>query len=383
MMCAMPEEPHGNNQTPAQTSLPERVVSVDVLRGFDMFWLIGGTGVALALARLCPPGLRDMLLPQFEHAPWAGFRFYDLIFPLFVFMVGMSLVFSLGKRLEREGRWSAYRRLLRRGLLLFLMGLFYYGGLRNRWPDIRLLGVLQRLALCYLAGGILFIHLKPRGLIAACAVLLLGYWALLSFVPVPGVGGTSFAEGENWANYIDKQWLPGHKHDGEWDPEGLLSTLPAIGSCLLGVLAALLLGKGDVRPSRKVLCFVGGGALMVAVGFLWGLQFPVIKKIWTSSYVLVAGGYSFMLLGVLYVVVDVWKFRRWALPLLWIGANPLTIYMAKNILDFNQLGERFVGGDVKAFAGEQYGYLLYTLASLTLTLAVVRFLYNRKIFLRL
>jgi len=383
MMSAVPEDTQNSDRTFAPNALSDRVMSVDVLRGFDMFWLIGGTGVALAVGRLCPPTVRDVIVPQCEHAVWEGFRFYDLIFPLFVFMVGMSLVFSLGKRLQREGRWSAYQRLLRRAVLMFLMGIFYYGGLSNRWPDIRLLGVLQRLALCYLGGGILFIHLKPKGLIAACVILLLGYWAFLSFVPVPDTGAFSFAEGQNWANYIDKKWLPGHKHNGDWDPEGLLSTLPAIGTCLLGVLAALLLGAEGLTPSRKVLCFIGGGAVMVVAGFLWGIQFPVIKKIWTSSYVLVAGGYSFMLLGAFYLIVDVWKLRRWALPLLWIGANPLTIYMAKNIIDFNQLSERFVGGDIKAFAGERVGYLLCTLVSLSLTLALVRFLYNRKIFLRI
>ncbi len=380
----MPEDAaQSSNEARTQRRPSERVVSVDVLRGFDMLWLIGGTGVALAVGRLCPAPLRDVIVPQWEHADWEGFRFFDLIFPLFVFLVGMSLVFSLSKRLEREGRWSAYKRLLRRTVLLFLMGVFYYGGLRHRWPDIRLLGVLQRLALCYFAGGILFIHLKPKGLVAVCVILLLGYWALLSFVPVPGLGAASFDEGQNWANYIDKQWLPGHKHNGDWDPEGLLSTLPAIATCLLGVLAALLLGKESLTPSRKVLYLVGGGALMVIAGFLWGIQFPVIKKIWTSSYVLVAGGYSFVLLGVFYLIIDVWRIRRWTLPLLWIGANPLTIYMAKNILDFNQLAERFVGGDIKTFAGERVGYLLSTTVSLALTLAVVRFLYNRKIFLRL
>ncbi|MBP7430881.1 MAG: DUF5009 domain-containing protein [Candidatus Hydrogenedentes bacterium] len=379
----MENEAPAHQTTEAQTGAAGRVAAVDVLRGFDMFWLIGGTGFGIALARLLGGDIGAVLETQFEHAQWIGFRFYDLIFPLFVFLVGMSLVFSLEKRLQTGGRWAAYKRLLRRAVLLYLMGLVYYGGVSKEWPDIRLLGVLQRLALCYLFAGILFIHLRPRGLIIACFFCLIGYWALLSFVPVPGTGQISFDENANWAWYLDKQFLPGHKHYGDYDPEGLLSTIPSVATCLLGVFAAFLLRTAALTPWRKVLLFIGGGACLVAVGHLWGLQFPVIKKIWTSSYVLVAGGYSFALLGFFYMVVDIFGFRAWARPLLWIGANPLTIYMAKNIVDFNALALRFVGGDVQRLAGEDWGYLLQTGVSLALALLVVWFLYRRKIFLRL
>jgi len=158
-----------------QTAATGRVVSVDVLRGFDMFWLIGGTGFGIAIARLFGGKAGAVLEAQFEHTKWDGFTFYDLIFPLFVFLVGMSLVFSLEKRLETGGKWSAYKRLIRRAILLYLMGLVYYGGMTNEWPNIRLLGVLQRLALCYFFAGILFIHLRPRGLVAACLFCLIGY----------------------------------------------------------------------------------------------------------------------------------------------------------------------------------------------------------------
>lgn len=367
----------------AQTDAAGRVVSVDVLRGFDMFWLVGGTGFGIAIARLLGGNIGSFLESQFGHADWVGFTFYDLIFPLFAFLVGMSLVFSLERRLQSGGRWAAYKRLLRRAVLLYLMGLVYYGGFSKEWPDIRLLGVLQRLALCYLFAGILFIHLRPRGLIIACLFCLIGYWLLLSFVPVPGKGQASFDEHANWAWYVDKQFLPGHKHYGDYDPEGLLSTIPAVATCLLGVFAAFLLRTAALTPWRKAVLFLAGGAGLAALGYLWGLQFPVIKKIWTSSYVLVAGGYSFMLLGFFYVLVDLFGFRAWARPFLWIGANPLTIYMARNIMDFNKLALRFVGGNVQLLAGKEWGYLLHTGCSLALSLLVVWFLYRKKIFLRL
>jgi predicted acyltransferase len=152
----------------------KRILSVDVLRCFDMFWLIGGTGVALAVLKLLPEGIQHLLIPQLDHAEWIGFNFYDLIFPLFEFVMGMSVVFSLKKLLHKEGKAAAYRRLFKRSVLLFLLGVLYYGGLSNVWPEIRILGVLQRLALTYLLTGILFIHFELRGM-AVISVLILKF----------------------------------------------------------------------------------------------------------------------------------------------------------------------------------------------------------------
>jgi predicted acyltransferase len=322
------------------------------------------------------------LLPQLDHAPWAGFTFYDLIFPLFVFLVGMSTVFSLGKLISTSGKKAAYQRLIRRFMLLFLMGIFYYGGLANKWPEIRLLGVLQRISLCYLSTGILFIHFRLRGLIITFVILLVSYWAFLTFIPVPGQSEISFAEGQNLTNYLDSQYLIGRKWDGKWDPEGLLSTLPAIATCLLGVFVALLLKNQSLAEKKKVYYLIGGGILSLILGYLWGLQFPIIKKIWTSSYVLVAGGYSCLSMGIFYLVIDIWKIQKWTLPFIWIGTNAITTYMARNILDFDGLAARFVGGDLQNALGQQWGLLLLAAVSLALTLLLIRFLYQRKIFLR-
>src|SRR5262249_45751666 len=158
---------------------------------------------------------------------WEGFAFYDLIFPLFIFVAGVSLVFSLGKLLRRSGRPAAIRRIVSRTVILFLFGVLYYGGISQGVDHVRLLGVLQRIALAYGFGAIAFCPLGPRGLVVACATLLVGYWALMSFVPVPGVGAGHFEEGRNLANYLDSRYLPLRKWDGDHDPEGLLSTLPA------------------------------------------------------------------------------------------------------------------------------------------------------------
>ena len=204
----------------------------------------------------------------------------------------------------------------------------------------------------------------------------------MSLIPVPGVGSGNFQEGQNLANNVDKQFLPLFKWDGDHDPEGLLSTLPAIATCLLGVFAGLLLRDPAVSDQKKVYWLLGAGVGGVVLGFLWGIQFPVIKKIWTSSYVLVAGGYSCLFLATFFQIIEIWKIRKWALPFVWIGVNPLTIYLAHNMVDFKMLANRLVGGPIKAGFGD-YADVVVTITITAFSFAFVRYLYNRKIFLRL
>jgi len=209
----------------------------------------------------------------------------------------------------------------------------------------------------------------------------------MTFVPVPDVGAGSYAMDANLANWIDFNYLPGMKWDVTRDPEGLLSTLPAIGSCLLGVLAGLLLQDRRVAPRQKSLWLVGAGMLMVVVGYLWGLQFPIIKQIWTSSFVLVAGGYSAILLGVFYQVIDVWEWRTWPTVFVWIGANAITLYMLGNVMNYYEtVATRFVGGDVADFLDTHVtpgtGHLLAAAGGLALAISAANYLYRHKIFLR-
>lgn len=372
--------------TPTPPVTPSRLVSLDALRGFDMMWIVGADALGNALSKLHGGPVIAWCADQLEHVAWAGFHFYDLIFPLFVFMIGVALTFSLGRLIETEGRGGALRRVFRRAVVMYLLGLFYYGGFAQPLLQFRLLGVLQRLALCYFFASLLFIYLRPRALVGACIALLVGYWALMTFVPVPGFGAGDFTEGHNLANWVDAQWLGGRKHDGDHDVEGLLSTLPAIASCLLGVFAGLWLRDPARQENQKATLLAGAGLALLAAGWLWGLQFPVVKKLWTSSFVLVAGGWSALLLASFYLVIDVWKIRAWAAPFVWIGTNALTIYLLSNVVNFGKLSTRFAGGDIAAWLDARWsglGGVVLALVSVALCTAICRFLYQRKIFLRL
>lgn len=354
-----------------------------------MFWIIGADSLFYAFNKLAGGegnSLIGFLAKQLDHVPWAGFHFYDLIFPLFVFIVGVSIVFSLSKRTAEQGKSPARAQIFRRFLILYIFGLFTYGGISGGLEKLRLLGVLQRIAFCYLFGALAFLYLKPRALVALCITLLVGYWAMMTFIPVPGVGAGNFEEGRNLANYIDSKYLPFFKWDGDHDPEGLLSTLPAVASCLLGIFAGLHLRRTDIDEKKKVTLLQRAGAVLLVLGFLWSYQFPVIKKIWTSSFVLVAGGFSAILLGLFYYIIDVRKIDWWAAPFLWIGTNAITIYMLVHIVELTDISKRFVGGPIQEWLNSTFrpGTGEVVVACLALIFAVLfcRFLYRRRIFLK-
>lgn len=374
------------------TAQTHRLVSVDALRGFTMFWIIGGDGAVGSLEQM----LRDkgpvlhaiggFLGLQFTHVKWEGLQFYDFIFPLFIFVSGVSVVLSLPNLVEREGRSKAHLRVLRRTVLLFGLGLVANGGVSNSWPDIRLLGALQRIALCYLSASLLFLNVNWRGLLAAFVAITVGYWALMTFVPVPGIGAGSFAVDANLADWLDAHYLPGRLYYDTRDPEGMLSTLPAIGTSLLGVFAGLLLRDLRVPEQRKSVWLIGAGIVLIAIGHLWATQFPIIKAIWTSSFVLVTGGYSAILLGAAHYIIDVWEFKRWPIFFVWIGANAITLYCINIVIGFEPLALRFVGGDIARFFDWMVtpgtGRFVAHAAGLAFAISLAGFLYRRKIFLR-
>lgn len=274
------------------------------------------------------------------------------------------------------------RRLIVRGLLMYLIGLWYYGGVEKGLEHIRLMGVLQRIAIAYTFGGLLFLTFRPRTLFVILVAILVGYWAMLTYIPVPEFGAGNYAEGQNLANYIDKVALPLRKWDGDHDPEGLLSNLTAVASCLLGVFAGLLMRNQQRSEIQKVLILFVAGAAMIAGGYYLGFSHPIIKKIWTSSFVLMAGGWSCILLAFVHLLTEVIGLRFWAWPFVWIGVNPLAVYLSGEFVSWGELAKRIVGGPVAASCGD-YGDLLVTMTAVLLLFLFARFLYVRKVYIRL
>ncbi|MFZ2959343.1 MAG: heparan-alpha-glucosaminide N-acetyltransferase domain-containing protein [Candidatus Ozemobacteraceae bacterium] len=395
---------------------PPRIISVDALRGFDMFWIIGADEVIAKLTKLGDYSILSFLGKQFEHKDWAGFAFYDLIFPLFIFIMGASMVLSLKNLVEREDKIAAMKRIFFRSLIMFGLGVMNYGGFTKLWPEIRLLGVLQRIAICYFVAGIMFCYFRPRSLGMICAGTLVAYWGVMAWVPFPDVrpadkpaieicretgfddtstlnfNSTKFLQGTyikgvNLSNYLDQRFLPGHKWDGSWDPEGLLSTFPAICTCILGAFAGFLLINRQYDDWKKIQMLLLWGTISVAVGWLWNINFPVIKKIWTSSYVLVAAGYSAWLLAAFYYIIEMRRWQKWATPFLWIGTNSITIYVISNLFELRKVALCIVGGDVKNLFDRWimpgFGSLAIEVVTLSIGVLLCRFLYQRKIFLKI
>lgn len=383
-----------------------------------MIWILGVDALCHALARAWDVAPLRLLKEQLDHKEWAGFAFYDLIFPLFLFIIGVSLVFSLKRISEAGDRRAAVKRVLVRGALLYLLGLFYAGGFSRPWPELRLVGVLPRLAIGYTVAALLFCYFKPRTLAAITASLLLGYWALLAWVPVRDIALDKHAmiarfgprvtpqqvgaaydattatvtgryePGLNVANHFDFVHLPGGKYDVYWDPEGILSTIPAVATCLLGVFAGLLLRRVDLDERQKLARLALAGALALAGGWAWHLEFPVVKKIWTSSFVLVAGGWSLLLLAAFYYAIDVRRWRGWAQPFVWIGMNAITLYVLSGAFGFFRIiSQRLAGGDVKRWVDARLaagaGDALLAAVGVGAVILLARFLHRRQLFLRL
>jgi len=356
-----------------------RIASLDALRGFDMFWIIGGDTLAQRVLARLGPGWPERLADQFEHVDWEGFRFQDLIFPLFLFLVGCVLPFSLDKYRDRPG--AVGWRIVRRTALLLVLGLLYNSLLAFQWP-IRTMGVLQRIGICYGLAAAVFLATSTRGRIAALVALLLGWWAILALVPAPGATAGPFSPEGNIAGWVDRTVLPGkilERYYGYGDNEGLLSTLGALATTLLGILAGEWL-RGAATPWRKVAGLALAGATCVAAGWAWSPWLPVIKNIWTSSFVLVSGGWCLLLLATFHALIDLLGCRRPAFFFTVIGVNAITIYLAQHCIDFGKTATFFFGG-LAGLAGDWKGVVL-ALGLIAVKWAFLLFLWRQKVFLR-
>ena len=357
-----------------------RVLSIDALRGFDMFWIIGGGALLQSLVHVWDHPVTRTIERQLEHVEWEGFRFEDLIFPLFIFLVGVVLPFSLAGRAQRgQSVARIHLHVIKRTAALILLGLIFNGLLRFEWSEMRWPGVLQRIGLCYFFAAILVIHTRWRTQAIVAGAILLLYWAVTMLVPAPGCAAGDLTDQRCLSSYIDQQLIPGELYYKYGDNEGVISTLPAICTALLGALAGHWL-RSNRSGSRKTAGLTLAGVVCLIAGLLWAQFFPIIKILWTSSYVLYAGGWSLLLLALFYWVIDVKGYRRWTLFFVVIGMNAITIYFLQRFVDFERIADFFLGGVAK-HAG-LLAPLILPLGALMVRWLLLHFLYRRRVFLK-
>ena len=367
----------------------ERLVSLDVFRGFVIAFMI----------LVNDPGDGPSSYWPLKHAEWNGWTPTDLVFPSFLFIVGVAMAFSFRSRTARgEPRLKLLKHILWRGAVLFAIGLLLNGlGARYHFDHWRVYGVLQRIAICYVITAALELWTGWRGQIAVAISCLTVYWILMRYVPVPGFGVPThdiplLDLDRNLVAWLDRKILAGHLYEGTRDPEGLISTILAIATSVLGLLAGKWL-RTQYSPRVKTLGMIGAGVAAIIVGKAMDLWFPINKKLWTSSYVLFTAGLALICLALCYWIVDVRRYRRgWTWPILVFGMNAIAAYIFSETLaialyglsvDGNTLLGHIYASVFAPLAAPANSSLLYALAYVFLCWIVMALLYRKGIFLRI
>lgn len=360
-----------------------RLMSVDALRGFDMFWIIGGWAIFRGLHTAVDHPATAWLNVQLSHVKWEGFRAWDLIMPLFLFVVGVVMPFSLGKRTQRgDSRAQVYRHVISRTVILFVLGMIAQGNLLDL--DLSTLHIfsntLQAIAAGYLISAVILLNLRLAGQMMATAVLLLLFWLLMVVVPVPGHGAGVLTPEGNLAIYLDRTIL-GPFIDGTEPPyTWILSSMTFPCTVMLGAMAGHLLRSQRSRGVKVLLLLLAGlGCLLL--GVVWDRWFPIIKHVWTSSFVLYSAGWCYLLLAVFYLVIDVLGLKKWAFGFIVIGMNAIAVYMVTRVFDFRRIGDIFVGGLAK-WTGDAHE-LVRAVAGFTVLWLILWWMYRKKSFIKI
>ncbi|MDR1667974.1 MAG: DUF5009 domain-containing protein [Bacteroidales bacterium] len=364
----------------------QRLQSLDALRGFDMFWIIGGAGIFKGLAALTGWGVLEWWASQLDHVSWHGFAFEDMIFPLFLFIAGVSFPFSMAKSRQKGiSREKLYLRVIRRGVVLILLGLIYNNLLAFDFENQRYASVLGRIGLAWMLAALIYINTSKISARAIwLAALLIGYWLLLALVPAPDYPGAErFSMEGNFTSYFDRLFLPGKLYREIHDPEGWLGTVPAVGTAMLGMMAGQLLlrNKNGWNGLKKCGVMAAAGTGLILISLLWNTIFPINKNLWNSSFVCLAGGISLLLLSLFYLVIDVKGYQQWAFFFRIIGLNSITIYVGQRLINFKSTSGFLFNGTIGWFPESWHAFLSST-AYVAVCWLFLYFLYKQKIFLK-
>ncbi len=362
----------------AITKTSGRLISIDALRGFDMFWIMGADMIFKILFTIVG---NEGMVNQFRHVEWNGFRFYDLIFPLFLFIAGISISFSVGKKTEDgAGKTKILLTALKRCAILFFLGLINNGLLDLNFENMRWPGVLQRIAIASFLATLLVLYLSRRWQFIVSVSILLLYWLALMLFSAPGfLPGDLSMEG-NFVSYLDRIFIPGRFCCYVFgDNEGLLSTLPSIVSVLSGVFTGNLL-RSSIASNKKMKMLILSGLFLIPLSLLWNIVFPINKMLWSSSFVLQTAGWSVLLVALFYWIIDLKGCQKWAFPFIVIGMNPIFIYVAQDLVTFGIFSDVLVHGFINNLG--EWTKLFHEMVTLSLKWLLLYFLFRQKIFLK-
>ncbi len=325
------------SSTLESSPIAQRLQSLDALRGFDMLWIMGAEEIFKFLYKATGSPFWGFISNQLEHPEWNGFTFNDLIFPLFLFMAGVATPYSLGKELEKgKSREQLLQKVIKRGLILVILGIIYNNGLEFKpLEEIRFGSVLGRIGLGYMFANIIFLYTQKQLTQFIWFVgIIIFYYLALKFNAAPGFMAGDLTEAGNFASYLDRTWMPGKLHRGIHDPEGLFSTIPAISTGLLGILTGNFLKNDPSDGTAKTKKMAILGVIFIAIALVWNLDFPINKNLWSSSFVMLVGGISLVLLSIFYYIIDVKGHQKWAFFFRIIGMNSILIYLSGMIIDW-------------------------------------------------
>jgi len=377
-----------SSQSAQSKAKNKRLLSVDALRGFDMFWIMGAEGLFAALFIITGWGIFSTFDAQMKHAVWHGFTAYDLIFPLFIFLSGVSIGIAAKpfNRYSPSQQKQQYQHAFKRLGLLMLFGVIYNHGWGVGAPadpeEVRYASVLGRIGIAWFVAILLVWHVSIRGQWIVVVSILLGYWALLATVSIGQYGAGDYSATGVLNIWFDQHLLPGATYrNAPMDPEGILSNIPSIVNALAGVFIGRYLKACQHEPQRLFSQLIAIGVFCVVVGLLWNNYFPINKSLWTSSFVFVTVGYSILLLAFFYLIIDVLQFQRWAKFFAVIGMNSIIIYLSASIVNWKFTANSLVGGIVTSLPAG-WSELLLISCTLLLQWLVLLWLYKRKIFIK-